>query len=131
MLDKLLLSLVWTVHQVNDFSYFCALDSIIHVLLFLLAFPFVNDYNSENEFEGLQYDRSFFSGDTFTDGSVRYTMTSMNVPEPVMSLAVTPTSKDSGGQVTFWPSCLTLLFALEIVCILSLPFFVLFSFQKL
>lgn len=39
------------------------------------------------------------SGDTFTDGSVRYTMTSMNVPEPVMSLAVSPVSKDSGGQV--------------------------------
>ncbi|KAJ0972928.1 hypothetical protein J5N97_020887 [Dioscorea zingiberensis] len=33
------------------------------------------------------------SGDTFTDGSVRYTMTSMNVPEPVMSLAVSPFSK--------------------------------------
>ncbi|MCE7766843.1 elongation factor G, partial [Pseudomonas putida] len=26
------------------------------------------------------------------------TMTSMNVPEPVMSLAVSPVSKDSGGQ---------------------------------
>jgi elongation factor G len=26
-------------------------------------------------------------------------MTSMNVPEPVMSLAVSPISKDSGGQV--------------------------------
>ncbi|XP_048334616.2 elongation factor G-2, mitochondrial [Ziziphus jujuba] len=38
------------------------------------------------------------SGDTFTDGSVRYTMTSMNVPEPVMSLAIQPVSKDSGGQ---------------------------------
>ncbi|KMZ65074.1 Elongation factor EF-G [Zostera marina] len=38
------------------------------------------------------------SGDTFTDGSVKYTMTSMNVPEPVMSLAVNPVSKDSGGQ---------------------------------
>ncbi|XP_072999399.1 elongation factor G, mitochondrial [Typha latifolia] len=38
------------------------------------------------------------SGDTFTDGTVRYTMTSMNVPEPVMSLAVSPVSKDSGGQ---------------------------------
>ncbi|CAL0328149.1 unnamed protein product [Lupinus luteus] len=38
------------------------------------------------------------SGDTFTDGSVRYTMTSMNVPEPVMSLAVQPVSKDAGGQ---------------------------------
>lgn len=40
------------------------------------------------------------SGDTFTDGSVRYTMTSMNVPEPVMSLAISPVSKDSGGQVS-------------------------------
>lgn len=39
-------------------------------------------------------------GDTFTDGSVKYTMTSMSVPEPVMSLAVQPVSKDSGGQVT-------------------------------
>ncbi|KAE8662508.1 Elongation factor G-2 [Hibiscus syriacus] len=39
------------------------------------------------------------SGDTFTNGSVKYTMTSMNVPEPVMSLAVQPVSKDSGGQV--------------------------------
>ncbi|ESR58596.1 hypothetical protein CICLE_v10018974mg [Citrus x clementina] len=38
------------------------------------------------------------SGDTFTDGSVKYTMTSMHVPEPVMSLAVQPVSKDSGGQ---------------------------------
>lgn len=38
------------------------------------------------------------SGDTFTDGTVKYTMTSMNVPEPVMSLAVSPVSKDSGGQ---------------------------------
>lgn len=38
------------------------------------------------------------TGDTFTDGSVKYTMTSMNVPEPVMSLAVAPVSKDSGGQ---------------------------------
>ncbi|KAK1269636.1 hypothetical protein QJS04_geneDACA008323 [Acorus gramineus] len=38
------------------------------------------------------------SGDTFTDGSVKYTMTSMNIPEPVMSLAVSPVSKDTGGQ---------------------------------
>ncbi|KAM1019032.1 hypothetical protein ACFX13_041180 [Malus domestica] len=38
------------------------------------------------------------SGDTFTDGLVKYTMTSMSVPEPVMSLAVQPVSKDSGGQ---------------------------------
>ncbi|KAI5080805.1 hypothetical protein GOP47_0003988 [Adiantum capillus-veneris] len=35
------------------------------------------------------------SGDTFTDGSVKYTMTSMNVPEPVMSLAITPASRDA------------------------------------
>ncbi|KAK8945303.1 hypothetical protein KSP40_PGU006955 [Platanthera guangdongensis] len=40
------------------------------------------------------------SGDTFTDGSVRYTMTSMNVPEPVMSLALSPISKDSGAQAS-------------------------------
>ena len=33
------------------------------------------------------------SGDTFTDGSIRYTMTSTHTPEPVMSLAVSPTSK--------------------------------------
>lgn len=32
------------------------------------------------------------SGDTFTDGSVRYAMTSIKVPEPVMSLAVVPKS---------------------------------------
>ncbi|KAG9447830.1 hypothetical protein H6P81_013958 [Aristolochia fimbriata] len=38
------------------------------------------------------------SGDTFTNGSVRYTMTSMNVPEPVMSLAISPVSKDSSGH---------------------------------
>lgn len=37
------------------------------------------------------------SGDTFTDGSVKYTMTSMSVPEPVLSLAISA-SKDSGGQ---------------------------------
>lgn len=38
------------------------------------------------------------SGDTFTDGKVKYTMTSMNVPEPVMSLALSPVSRDSGTQ---------------------------------
>jgi len=32
------------------------------------------------------------SGDTFTDGSVRYAMSSIRVPEPVMSLAVSPNS---------------------------------------
>eukprot|EP00898_Chlorokybus_atmophyticus_P000869 jgi/Chlat1/1783/Chrsp134S02095 len=38
------------------------------------------------------------SGDTFTDGTVQYTMTSMNVPEPVMSLAISPASKDVSPQ---------------------------------
>ncbi len=39
------------------------------------------------------------SGDTFTDGDVAYTMTSMHVPDPVISLAVAPKEKD--GQVNF------------------------------
>ncbi len=39
------------------------------------------------------------SGDTFTDGSVNYTMTSMFVPEPVIELAVN--AKDKAGQVNF------------------------------
>jgi len=39
------------------------------------------------------------SGDTFTDGTVNYTMTSMFVPEPVIELAVSP--KDKAGQVHF------------------------------
>ena len=34
------------------------------------------------------------SGDTFTDGAVNYAMTSMRVPEPVMSLAITPKVRD-------------------------------------
>lgn len=33
------------------------------------------------------------SGDTFTDGKVHYTMTSMHVPKPVISLAVAPKDK--------------------------------------
>ena len=33
------------------------------------------------------------SGDTFTDGTVNLAMTSMKVPEPVMSLAVAPKSR--------------------------------------
>jgi elongation factor G len=37
------------------------------------------------------------SGDTFTDGSVNYAMTSMFVPKPVISVAVKP--KDSGAEM--------------------------------
>lgn len=39
------------------------------------------------------------SGDTFTDGTVNYTMTSMHVPNAVISLAVAP--KDKAGQANF------------------------------
>lgn len=39
------------------------------------------------------------SGDTFTDGKVKYTMTSMFVPNAVISLAIAP--KDKTGQANF------------------------------
>ena len=39
------------------------------------------------------------SGDTFTDGNVKYTMTSIHVPEPVIKLAVAP--KDKTAQANF------------------------------
>ncbi len=39
------------------------------------------------------------SGDTFTDGKVSYTMTSMHVPAAVMSLAIAPKNRD--GQANF------------------------------
>src|SRR3954471_19566448 len=39
------------------------------------------------------------SGDTFTDGAISYTMTSMHVPDAVISLAVWPKEKE--GQVNF------------------------------
>jgi elongation factor G len=39
------------------------------------------------------------SGDTFTDGKVKYTMTSMFIPNPVISLAIAP--KDKAGQANF------------------------------
>jgi elongation factor G len=39
------------------------------------------------------------SGDTFTDGNVRYSMQSMHVPDPVISYAIQP--KDKGGQTNF------------------------------
>ncbi|KAI8085500.1 translation elongation factor G [Thamnidium elegans] len=35
------------------------------------------------------------SGDTFTDGTLQYTMTSMYVPDPVISLSLTPKGKES------------------------------------
>jgi elongation factor G len=38
-----------------------------------------------------------FSGDTFTDGKLRYSFTSMFVPEPVISLSITP--KDNKSEV--------------------------------
>jgi elongation factor G len=39
------------------------------------------------------------SGDTFTDGKVKYTMTSMFIPNAVISLAIAP--KDKTGQANF------------------------------
>jgi len=38
------------------------------------------------------------SGDTFSDGEVRYTMTSMHVPEPVITLAVEPKQRASASN---------------------------------
>lgn len=35
------------------------------------------------------------SGDTFTDGSLQYTMTSMYVPEPVISLSINPVGRET------------------------------------
>ncbi len=40
------------------------------------------------------------SGDTFTDPSLNYTMTSMFVPEPVISLAVKPKDKQSSDNMS-------------------------------
>lgn len=37
------------------------------------------------------------TGDTFTDGRVAMSMTSINVPDPVMSLALMPQSSDQYG----------------------------------
>jgi elongation factor G len=39
------------------------------------------------------------SGDTFCGGNLNYAMTSMFVPEPVISLAITPTDKKSADQM--------------------------------
>jgi len=38
------------------------------------------------------------TGDTFTDGKVKYAMTSMHVPDAVMSLAIAPKSKDCAAN---------------------------------
>jgi len=38
------------------------------------------------------------SGDTFTDGEVNYTMTSMHVPDPVISLAVEPEKRSKASN---------------------------------
>ncbi|MGI9548400.1 MAG: elongation factor G [Bdellovibrionales bacterium] len=40
------------------------------------------------------------SGDTFTDGKLNYAMSSMFVPEPVMSLAITPKEQSAAGNFT-------------------------------
>ncbi|MFH1350051.1 MAG: elongation factor G [Pseudomonadota bacterium] len=40
-----------------------------------------------------------FSGDTFTDGRLNYTMTSIFVPEPVISLTISPKDNKSGTKV--------------------------------
>ena len=38
------------------------------------------------------------SGDTFTDGKVKYTMTSMFVPNAVISLAIAPKDKSAASN---------------------------------
>jgi elongation factor G len=38
------------------------------------------------------------SGDTFSDGTVNYTMTSMHVPDAVISLAISPKSKEAANN---------------------------------
>jgi hypothetical protein len=51
-------------------------------------------------------------------------MTSMNVPEPVMSLAVQPVSKDSGGQVSgFVYVCLCACVFVGSQCYMTIFFF--------
>ncbi len=41
-----------------------------------------------------------YSGDTFTDGSVHYNMTSMFVPEPVISLTIAPVDRKSQSNMS-------------------------------
>ena len=40
------------------------------------------------------------SGDTFTDGKINYAMSSMFVPDPVMSLAIAPKEQNASGNFT-------------------------------
>ena len=40
------------------------------------------------------------SGDTFTDGKIRVAMTSIHVPEPVLSLSIAPQNRDSEANFT-------------------------------
>ena len=40
------------------------------------------------------------SGDSFTDGKINYAMSSMFVPDPVMSLAIAPKEQSAGGNFT-------------------------------
>ena len=39
------------------------------------------------------------SGDTFTDGSLNYTMSAIHVPEPVISLTISPKDNKSGTKL--------------------------------
>jgi elongation factor G len=41
-----------------------------------------------------------YSGDTFTDGRLSYTMSSMFIPEPVISLSITPQDNKSQGNMS-------------------------------
>ena len=41
-----------------------------------------------------------YSGDTFTDGRLNYTMSSMFVPDPVISLSVTPKDNKAGTKMS-------------------------------
>ncbi|HBF43311.1 MAG TPA: elongation factor G [Desulfobacteraceae bacterium] len=41
-----------------------------------------------------------YSGDTFTDGSLNYSMSSMFVPEPVISLTITPNDNQSQNKMS-------------------------------